>query len=168
MKITLHRCCIFFGLIALAAAWPAAAQQVYRWVDGTGRVNYSNEPPPVEDKLSQSMLSVVQDRVSTIATDKALIEATAAFRRDALSGKGLAIAQRDADRRAMERSMSAHGTSYDPCAANGLDPNCNGGGGYYPYGPYAIVGALRPPPRQFQHPGGFSRSFSGARGSLSR
>jgi hypothetical protein len=168
MKPTLHRCIVFVGLVALAAALPAIAdQQVYKWVDGNGRLNYSNEPPPAEDKFSQSMLSVVQDRVSTIATDKSLIEATAAFRRDALSGKGLAIAQRDADRRAMERSMSAHGTNYDPCASNGLDPTCTGGG-YYPYAPYAIVGALRPPPRQFQHPGGFNRSFAGARGSLSR
>jgi hypothetical protein len=168
MKTTLHRCCIILGLVALAAALPAGAdQQVYKWVDGSGRLNYSDTPPPENDKLSQSMLSVVQDRVSIIATDKALIEATAAFRRDALSGKGLAIAQRDADRRAMERSMSAHGTNYDPCASNGLDPACTGGG-YYPYAPYGIVGALRPPPRQFQHPGGFNRSFGGARSSLSR
>jgi hypothetical protein len=167
MKTTLHRCCIVLGLIALAAAWPAAAQQVYRWVDGSGRVNYSNEPPPAADKLSQAMLSVVQDRVSTIATDKALIEATAAFRRDALSGKGLAIAQRDADRIAQQRAMAAQGTSYDPCANNGLDPNC-GGGGYYYGAPYAIVGALRPPPRQFQHPGGFNRSVAGVHGGLRR
>jgi hypothetical protein len=167
MKITPHRSRILVGLIALAAAWPATAdQQIYKWVDGTGRLTYSDEPPPATDKLSQSMLSVVQNRVSTIATDKALIEATAAFRRDALSGKSLAIAQRDADRRAMLAAQQH--TNYDPCASNAMDPNCTGGSGYYPYAPYGVVGALRPQQRQFQHPGGFNHSFGGVRGSLSR
>jgi hypothetical protein len=162
MKATLHCCCILVGLIAVAAAWPAAAdQQIYKWVDGNGRLIYSDEPPPTTDKLSHSMLSVVQNRVSTYSTDKSLIEATAAFRRDALSGKGLAIAQRDADRRAA-LAMSQPRASYDPCAGDVHDPNC--GSGYYPYG---IVGALRPPPRQFRHPGAFNRAFSG-HGGLAR
>ncbi len=167
MNTTLRGCCMIFGLIALAAAWPAVADpQIYKWVDGDGRLTYSDEPPPATDKLSQSMLSVVQNRVSTYTTDKSLIEATAAFRRDALSGKGLAIAQRDADRIAQQRALSAQRTNYDPCAADPLDPNCTGGG-YYPYGAPYVVGALRPPPRQF-HPGGFKGSFAGVRGNFSR
>jgi hypothetical protein len=167
MKRIPNRCCILLGLIAVAAAWPAAAdQQVYKWVDANGRLTYSDEPPPATDKLSQSMLSIVPNRISTYATDKSLIEATAAFRRDALNGKALAIAQHDADRRAA-LAMSQR-SNYNPCAAaDSTDPNC-GGAGYYPYAPYGIVGALRPPPRQFQHPGGFSRSIGGSRGGLSR
>jgi hypothetical protein len=166
MKTKLYRCCALPGLIALIAASPASAdQQVYKWVDGNGRLNYSDTPPPENDKLSHSMLSVVQDRISTYATDPSLIEATAAFRRDALSGKALAIVQRDADRRALLAAQQRG--SYDPCASNATDLSC-AGGGYYPYGPYAIVGALRPPPGQFQHPGGFSRSFGGVRSGLSR
>ncbi|MBS0356881.1 MAG: DUF4124 domain-containing protein [Proteobacteria bacterium] len=35
-----------FGLLLLAAALPAAAQNAYRWVDEKGRVQYSDQPPP--------------------------------------------------------------------------------------------------------------------------
>jgi len=34
------------ALCALLACLPAEAQQVYRWVDGNGRVQYSDKPPP--------------------------------------------------------------------------------------------------------------------------
>jgi hypothetical protein len=165
MKTALRHTFIFLGLAALAGAWPAIAdQQVYKWVDANGRLTYSDTPPPETDKLSHAMLSVVQDRVSTYSPDKSLVEATAAFRRDAIAGKGLAIIQHDADRRAM---LAAQRTNYDPCAANPMDPNCNGGG-YYPGYPIVLGGALRPPPQQFRHPGGFPRSFAGVRGNLSR
>jgi glutaredoxin len=34
------------ALCALLACLPAEAQQVYRWVDGNGRVQYGDKPPP--------------------------------------------------------------------------------------------------------------------------
>lgn len=37
---------LLFGLLLLAAALPAAAQNAYRWVDEKGRVQYSDQPPP--------------------------------------------------------------------------------------------------------------------------
>jgi len=36
------------GLVLLAAALPAAAQNAYRWVDKDGRIQYSDRPPPQE------------------------------------------------------------------------------------------------------------------------
>ena len=40
-------------VMAFMAAMPADAQQVYRWVDASGRVQYSDQPPPVGTKNVQ-------------------------------------------------------------------------------------------------------------------
>lgn len=46
------------ALCALLACLPAEAQQVYRWVDGNGRVQYSDKPPPgVKAAAVQSRIS---------------------------------------------------------------------------------------------------------------
>ena len=54
------------ALFAVASA-PAAAQQVYKWTDETGRVHYSNKPP---DSLKPSQLQRVEPRVSTVPLEK--------------------------------------------------------------------------------------------------
>ena len=38
------------ALCALLACLPAEAQQVYRWTDGNGRVQYGDKPPPDVEK----------------------------------------------------------------------------------------------------------------------
>ena len=40
-------------VMAFMAAMPADAQQVYRWVDANGRVQYSDQPPPAGTKNVQ-------------------------------------------------------------------------------------------------------------------
>src|SRR4051794_41915106 len=42
-----------FALLLLLLASASAAAQVYRWVDKSGTVNYSNEPPPAGAKASE-------------------------------------------------------------------------------------------------------------------
>lgn len=37
-------------ILSLLAALPAAADNLYRWVDETGRVHYSDQPPPARTK----------------------------------------------------------------------------------------------------------------------
>ena len=39
--------------VSITAAMPVDAQQVYRWVDATGRVQYSDQPPPPGTKNVQ-------------------------------------------------------------------------------------------------------------------
>jgi glutaredoxin len=46
------------ALCALLACLPAEAQQVYRWVDGNGRTQYGDKPPPgVKAAAVQSRIS---------------------------------------------------------------------------------------------------------------
>ena len=49
------------ALVLALLAGAAQAQQIYRWVDGTGRVQYSAEKPP-----AGAQASVLQPRVSSI------------------------------------------------------------------------------------------------------
>lgn len=49
------------ALCALLACLPASAQQIYRWVDADGRVQYSDKPPPGVKS------SPVQQRISSYA-----------------------------------------------------------------------------------------------------
>lgn len=65
-----------FGLLLLAAALPAAAQNAYRWVDEKGRVQYSDQPPPqsvkkFEERKLQSNRTTAQQSYATrkAATD---------------------------------------------------------------------------------------------------
>lgn len=46
------------ALCALLACLPAEAQQVYRWTDGNGRIQYGDKPPPgVKAAAVQSRIS---------------------------------------------------------------------------------------------------------------
>lgn len=48
----MKRQAFFAGLMALCAALPAAAE-IYRWVDDTGRVHFTDQPPPNVKKVQQ-------------------------------------------------------------------------------------------------------------------
>lgn len=55
--------------VGLAASFafacaPAAAQQVYKWVDENGRVHYSNSPPP--SGATRGSVQTVDPKVSTV------------------------------------------------------------------------------------------------------
>ena len=59
--------------VSLALVSAASAQQVYRWVDATGRVQYSDQPPPVGTKGVQeknvSGSSIQNNELSLVAQD---------------------------------------------------------------------------------------------------
>ena len=60
-------------LLSVALAGVASAQAVYRWVDATGRVQYSDQPPPVGTKGVQeknvSGSSIQNNELSLVAQD---------------------------------------------------------------------------------------------------
>ena len=64
-----------FSLVAVTimAAMPVDAQQVYRWVDATGRVQYSDQPPPPGTKNVQEKNvggnSIQNNDLSLVAQD---------------------------------------------------------------------------------------------------
>ena len=68
---TLH----LFSALSLAIALPLAAdaQQVYRWVEADGRVQYSDQPPPPGAKNVQEKnvggSSIQNNELSLIAQD---------------------------------------------------------------------------------------------------
>ncbi len=66
---------VSFSVLAMAMAFVsvANAQQVYRWVDADGRVQYSDQPPPVGTKNVQernvSGSSIQNNELSLVAQD---------------------------------------------------------------------------------------------------
>lgn len=59
--------------IALALAAPAAAGELYKWVDDNGVVNYSNAPPP--KTKGGKPATVVEDRTSVYTPPKSVTDA---------------------------------------------------------------------------------------------
>ena len=51
-----------FLILGLAVAWPANAQQIYRWVDDRGVVNYANQPPRTTNRAVR--IETVDSRLS--------------------------------------------------------------------------------------------------------
>ena len=82
--------------LALVAAAPMAAAQVYKWTDERGVINYSNSPPP--EGKSKKGVSVVEDRVSVYSADPAVVQATqnARERRGLVPPQTAAVDQRPA------------------------------------------------------------------------
>lgn len=68
-----------FALLVLFSA-PLGAE-TYKWVDAKGVVNYSNAPPPESAAIRSK---VIEERVSTVPTDPALLQIVAAMRARAL------------------------------------------------------------------------------------
>jgi hypothetical protein len=125
------------GLVLAVAAPLAAAQQVYKWTDDKGVVNYSNTPP---DKTKKGV-SVVEDRVSVYSSDPAVIQATQNAR--ARSGLTPPPAAPDRPVAAVIGPSGAPGppvSAVDPCL-NGYDPAACG---HYDGVP-VFAGRRRPP-----------------------
>lgn len=125
------------GIILALAAPLAAAQQVYKWTDDKGVVNYSNSPP---DKAKKGV-SVVEDRVSVYSSDPAVLQAT----QNARARSGVAPPPS-----APERPVAAViGPSSPPLPpVSAVDPCLNrydsAGCGYYDGVP-VFAGRRRPP-----------------------
>ena len=135
-------------MVALAAV-PAWAE-VYKWVDDSGTVNYSNLPPanPAVAKKTQ----LVPDKVSVISPDPAVVRAMQAGQ----STRDRALAEKvdrlerqlDAERHARQAAgaaaAQAEQAAYDRCV---LDRNVDCSGGYSSYYPYAVPAVVVRAPR---------------------
>lgn len=75
-------------VLAFAIAVPAHAQ-IYKWVDAKGVTHYSDKPPPGK----QAKAKVLEERLSVIPSDPALIAATAAMRAQGVRQAELAQAE---------------------------------------------------------------------------
>jgi hypothetical protein len=120
MLLSLRLCA---ACIALALAAPAAAGELYKWVDENGVVNYSNTPPP--KTKSGKPPTIVEDRTSVYTPPKSVTDALERSREPRLlppqppfatapPGGGGVIAP---------PPPPAPPVAYDPCRIPG-DPNC--------------------------------------------
>jgi hypothetical protein len=66
--------------VVLAAVFAAASvhAELYKWVDGRGVTNYSNQAPA--DPVAAKKVTTVEDRISVYTPDKALLQAVEAAR----------------------------------------------------------------------------------------
>jgi hypothetical protein len=113
------------------AAVPAAAQQVYKWVDEKGVVNYGNKPPA---NTNGKEPTVVQDRVSVYSPEPGVVQATQNARARSAQPTLPAPAMATLPDRGPAPPPAQAGA--DPCAAD--DVNCYGYPGY-------AYGRRRPP-----------------------
>ncbi len=132
-------------LAAILATAPASAQ-LYKWVDGHGVTNYSNQPPA--DPKAAKKLGLVENTISVYTPDKPLTDAVAALQQQRLNS--LAERVRDLERQLeAERQSRQYATAAppaDPCLDNrGI--NCGIYSGYYPYIPAVAVIPFRNRPR---------------------
>ena len=114
-------------LTLLLASAPAAAAELYRWVDEKGVVNYSNTPPPRTG--SGKPASVVEDRISIYTPEKAVSEALAREKdtRPAPPPATQFSGEDDRNRRASTIAPPPPPPApYDPCLRPG-DPHCTHG-----------------------------------------
>jgi hypothetical protein len=112
---------LFAAFAAALASAQAGADTIYKWVDASGSVHYSNSPP---DDPTRKPEVVVQDKISTYQSDPPALRGQAeteylARRVDSLERQ--LVAEREAARYAEARQAG-----YDQ------------GPGYAPY-PYAVV-----------------------------
>ena len=127
------------ALGTILATVPASAQ-VYKWVDEKGVTNYSNEAPTHRKTVKR--VAIVTDRISFYTPDKSLtgtasVNPALADRVDRLERQ--LQAERQARQYAAateaEASMMA---AYQQCVAD-RRVDCDGYGGYLPYGPLIVV-----------------------------
>jgi len=106
----------FLALILATA--PAAAAELYRWVDDNGVVNYSNTPPAkTRDGKAPTR---VEDTVSVYTPEKSVTDAIE--RRRNQPPAPAASFTREPERRTAAPPPPPP-IAYDPCAIPG-DPNC--------------------------------------------
>ena len=144
-----------FGLLIALAATVAAAPsygQVYKWVDSSGRVNYSSQPPADAD--STKSLKVVESNLSVYTPDESLKRAVEENRQR----KNVPVARDNVYAVAAKPTCADMGML--PSPQGGCQPADYASNEYYPAYPYApavVHGRFRPRPvllRQAQIPPG--------------
>jgi hypothetical protein len=137
-------------LSVVLACSPAAAQQLYKWVDERGVTNYSNHPPA--DPKTARNVRPVEDRLSVYSPDPGLTQAIEDNQKnfDQRQRERARIEamerQAAAERQAREQQAAAARQAqeaYERCVAEGRPgcPNPHGIEGFY-YPPVVVV-----PPR---------------------
>ena len=89
----------FMGL-ALMLVCASAAAQVYRWVDKSGTVNYSNEPPPAGAKASELPIDAKPGPPSAQPEDCYTVRCQGERMEERLARREAAEAQEQAERAA--------------------------------------------------------------------
>jgi len=141
---TLIRFPVIFSAFLLAA--PAAAADLYKWVDEHGVTNYSNELP-AKAKAAKKLTNI-EDRLSVYTPDKHLLQAVEASRQKALDDvkSGRYERQLEAEHLARLRSGPSSPTlpqGYDPCLDAANVDLCNNrvySGLPYSGAPVAVLG----------------------------
>lgn len=105
---------------ALALAAPAAAGELYKWVDENGVINYSNTPPP-KTKGGKSA-TVVEDRTSVYTPPKSVTDALERSREPRLLPPQPPVATAPLGGGGVIAPPPPP-AAYDPCRIPG-DPNC--------------------------------------------
>ncbi|MBS1216008.1 MAG: hypothetical protein H6R20_982 [Proteobacteria bacterium] len=147
------------SLFVVAAA-PVAGQQVYKWVDETGRVHYSNSPPP--SGAARGSVQSVAPKVSTMPAptidqdaardrreqdlqrrvDQLEREQAAQQRAPATPSQSSAAAEAEAVRQWREQCRANRGTDCEGTPY--YEPSY---GSYYPYPPVVRPPVGNRPPR---------------------
>jgi hypothetical protein len=132
---------IYIGLLAILVANVAAVPsygQVYKWVDSSGRVNYSGQPPA--DSEAAKTLKVVEANISVYTPDESLKRAVEENRQR----KNYRVSSDNVY--AMEGPSACTGSSPYGCqpADNGMS-GYNSAYSYYPYAPGVVYGRFRRP-----------------------
>ena len=144
---------LLMALVAILASAPASAQ-VYKWVDGGGVTNYSNQPPT--DPKAAKKVEVIEDRISVYTPDKSLAQAIEYDRQrsnQALSRRVDDLErQLDAERRVRQYAAAEVPAAYDPCLSAAAFDCMGTYGGYYPYGYTTVFYPRRHLPRKIVQP----------------
>ena len=90
-----------FALLLLVLASASAGAQVYRWVDKSGTVNYSNEPPPAGAKASELPIDARPGPPSAQPQDCYSVRCQGERMEDRLARRDAADAQAQAERAAV-------------------------------------------------------------------
>jgi len=133
------------ALTSILTMGPACGAELYKWIDGKGVTNYSNQPP--FDAKNAGRLAVVEDKLSVYTPDPTLLRAIEARRNPDASNQEARIRaleqQLGAERRARHYAATAEAqaaqasqkAAYDQCVAD-RRTDCEGDhAGYYPYVP---------------------------------
>ena len=103
-------------LAAVLAAAPVHAE-LFKWVDGRGVTNYSNQAPA--DPVAAKKVTTVEDRISVYTPDKSLLDAVAASRQQssnrAIAARITSLEQQlEEERRARQYAAADAQAVYDP------------------------------------------------------
>jgi hypothetical protein len=117
-------------LIWLGAHLPCGAQELYRWVDENGRVQYSDRPPPSDARSQKQIKAAPRAPQGDPAVAPSYVEQEAEFRRrqvekaekeaaDQKTQQAAAEAKRDCDRARQTLARLESGARYVRYNANG-------------------------------------------------